>query len=155
MTDTAEISDQEDAGRALIEVVILGVLVLIPTLYILIALLRIQAATLAVNQAARDAGRALDAAATIDVGEQRARDIALVALADQHVPADDLSIRYVRTGSDCDSPQIVPTLSGGDVYDICVRVTLAIPGVPTVMTGSRNTLTGVYTLHVGELREGR
>ena len=147
--------EARDAGRALIEVVILGVLVLIPTLYILIALLRIQAATLAVNQAARDAGRAMDAAATIDVGEQRARDIAVVALGDQHVPSDDLSIRYVRTGSDCDSPQIVPTLSGGDVYDICVRVTLSIPGVPTVMTGSRNTVTGVYTLHVGELREGR
>ena len=157
MTNSQERDDHDskDEGRALIEVVILGVLVLIPTLYILIALLRIQAATLAVNQAARDAGRAMDAAASVDVGEQRAHDIAVVALSDQHVPASDLSVRFVSTGSDCDSPQVVPTLTGGDVYDICVRVSLSIPGVPTVMTGRHNTITGVYTLHVGELREGR
>ena len=50
---------ERDGGRAVIEVVILGVLVLIPTIYLLIGVLRVQAATLAVNQAARDAGRAM------------------------------------------------------------------------------------------------
>ena len=46
-----------DEGRALIEVIFLAVLILIPTVYILISFLRIQSATFAVSQGAREAGR--------------------------------------------------------------------------------------------------
>jgi hypothetical protein len=36
-----------------------------------------------------------------------------------------------------------------------VIVVVDLPGVPTAVTGSRNTVTGVYTVHIDELREGR
>ena len=52
-------------GRAMIEVVFLAVLILIPTIYILASVMRIQAATFAVTQGARDAGRVMDSAPSI------------------------------------------------------------------------------------------
>ena len=40
------------------------------------------------------------------------------------------------------------------MYDICVVAVVSFPGVPTVVTGTQNTVTGVFTLHVGDFREG-
>lgn len=148
-------ADERDGGRAVIEVVILGVLVLIPTIYLLIGVLRVQAATLAVNQAARDAGRAMDAAPSTVVGLERAREIAGITLRDQHVPADGVTITVVSAGGDCGGPEVTPSQNPGDAYDICVVVPLTLPGVPSVVTGPHNIVTGVYTVHVGELREGK
>ena len=148
--------DATDDGRALIEVVFLAVLLLIPTVYILAAVMRIQAATFAVAQGARDAGRVMDAAPTPAIGVARAQEIAQLALTDQRVPSDGMQVRFVATGSDCVSgPQVAPSLRPGDVYDICVVALVAFPGVPSVVTGSQNTVTGVFTLHVGDFREGQ
>ena len=151
---SADEEESADSGRALIEVVFLAVLVLIPTIYILASVMRIQAATFAVTSAARDAGRVIDSAPTITEGLARAEEIAHLALTDQRVPADDVQIRFVPAGGDCAGGQIAPSLSPGDVYDICVVAVVPFPGVPTVVTGSNNTVTGVFTLHVGDFREG-
>ncbi len=154
--DSAAAEDVDgDSGRALIEVVFLAVLILIPTIYILASVMRIQAATFAVTQGARDAGRVMDAAPTVSDGVARAEEIARLALTDQRVPADDMMVRFVPTGSDCVvGREIPPSLRPGDVYDICVVAVVSFPGVPSVVTGSQNTVTGVFTLHVGDFREG-
>ncbi len=149
-------AENGDDGRALIEVVFLAVLLLIPTVYILATVMRIQAATFAVSQGARDAGRVMDAAPTPAIGVARAQEIAHLALTDQRVSADGMQLRFVPTGSDCVSaPQVPPTLRPGDVYDVCVVALVTFPGVPSVVTGSQNTVTGVFTLHVGDFREGQ
>ena len=154
--DDEQAADDSDAGRALIEVIFLAVLLLIPTIYILASVMRIQAATFAVTQGARDAGRVMDAAPSVAAGISRAEQIAAIALADQNVPTDGLDIRFVPAGGDClTSPQIQPSLRAGDVYDICVVALVTLPGVPSVITGSRNTVTGVFTLHVGDFRESQ
>ena len=143
-----------DDGRAMIEVVFLAVLLLIPTVYILASVMRIQAATFAVAQGARDAGRVMDSAPTLAVGISRAEEIAQIALTDQRVPAAGMDLRFVSTGGDCVSgPEIIPSLRRGDVYDICVVAVVSFPGVPSVVTGSQNTVTGVFTMHVGDFRE--
>ena len=144
-----------DGGRAIIEVIFLAVLMLIPVVYILISVLRIQAATFAVTQAARDAGRAIDGATTIDDGVAKAREIARIDLADQNVSDDQLTLTFVAPGGGCTGESTVtPSLDGGSTFDICVTAVITLPGVPSVMTGSRNTVTGVYTEHIGDLREG-
>ncbi len=148
--------DQNDDGRALIEVIFLAVLILIPTIYILISILRIQSATFAVAQGARDAGRVMDSAPTAAAGVARAEEIARLALEDQHVPTDSMDLRFVPVGADCvNAPEVTPTLQAGRVYDICVVAVISLPGVPTVVTGSRNTVSGVFTLHVGDFRESQ
>jgi hypothetical protein len=153
---TSSGSADDDGGRALIEVVFLAVLLLIPTVYILACVMRIQAATFAVSQGARDAGRVMDAAPTPAVGVARAQEIAQLALTDQRVPADGMQVRFVAPGSDCvTAPQVPPSLRPGDVYDVCVVALVTFPGVPSVVTGSQNTVTGVFTLHVGDFREGQ
>ena len=151
----ADGADDSDAGRAIIEVVFLAVLLLIPIIYLLISLIRIQAATLAVTQAARDAGRAIDSASTIDEGIARARQIAAIDLADQHIPAGGMTLHFVSAGADCTAGDtITPSLTPGAVFDLCLTATLTLPGIPTIVSGSNNTATGVYTVHISELREG-
>jgi len=148
--------DDCDAGRAMIEVIFLAVLILIPTVYILASVLRIQAATFAVTQGARDAGRVMDSAPTLSEGVARAEQIAQLALTDQRVPAEGMDLRFVAAGGDCVSgSEITPSLRPGDVYDICVVAIVSFPGVPSVITGSQNTVSGVFTMHVGDFREGR
>lgn len=153
--DADEPRPDSDAGRAMIEVVFLAVLILIPTVYILASVMRIQAATFAVAQGARDAGRVIDSAPSLSEGVARAEEIARLALTDQRVPAEGMDLRFVPAGGDCvSSPEIRPSLEPGDVYDVCVVAIVAFPGVPTVITGGQNTVTGVFTLHVGDFREG-
>ncbi|WP_420123710.1 hypothetical protein [Nakamurella sp.] len=145
-----------DEGRALIEVIFLAVLILIPTVYILISFLRIQAATFAVSQGARDAGRVMDFAPTTAVGVARAEEIARLALTDQNIPTDGMDLRFVPVGGDCvTSAEVTPSLQAGAVYDVCVVAIVTLPGVPSVITGSRNTVSGVFTLHVGDFRESQ
>lgn len=148
-------TEPADSGRALIEVVFLAVLVLIPIAYILASVLRIQSATFAVSQAARDAGRLIETAPDPYAAADRARQVAAVALTDQHLPTDQLTVNFVAAGQDCHSAaNLAPSLQPGAVYDVCVVAVITLPGVPSVLTGSANTVTGVYTVHIGELREG-
>ena len=66
-----------------------------------------------------------------------------------------MDLRFVPAGSDCVSSAGDPAQpEPGDVYDICVVAVVSFPGVPSVVTGSQNTVTGVFTLHVGDFREG-
>lgn len=143
-----------DDGRATIEVIFLGILLLIPVTYLLISVFRVQAATLAVTQAARDAGRLIDTASDLDVGIDLAQRAAVVALTDQNVPADRVRIRFIAAGGPCEQgvprPPVMPP---GSELTICVTAALTLPGVPSVLTGEDNTVTGVYTLRVGEFRE--
>lgn len=145
----------DDAGRAVLEFIVLGVLVMIPVLYIAMSLLTVQATTFAAAQAARDAARLLDNAPSVGLGETRALAAARQTLADQSLPATGVRLHYVDAGADCaTAAQRRPDLSPGAVYDVCVTVPLVLPLLPADLTAA-NTVTGVFTLHVGEFRESR
>jgi len=144
-----------DDGRAVIEVIFLAVLLLIPVLYILISLLRLQSATFAVTQAARDAGRVIDSAPSIEAGLSRAQQIAAIDLDDQNIPNKQITLQFVAAGADCHgSAPIAATLDAGATYDVCITAVVTLPGIPSVLSGRNNTVTGVYTVHIGDLREG-
>lgn len=157
-TRTSRNQKSDDDGRAMIEVIFLAVLVLIPIVYLLASVLRVQSATFAVAQAARDIGRLIETAP--DPGTAAARidqsaAIAAQALIDQRVPADQPIIRFVNSGTDCRrATGTSPTIAAGAQYDVCVIAIVHLPGIPTVLSGSANTVTGVYTVHIGEFREG-
>lgn len=144
-----------DGGRAIIEVVFLAVLLLIPTVYILIGVIRLQAATLAVAQSARDVGRLIETLSRLPTADQ-ALAVARIALDDQHVASDGLRIVTTGRGGVCaDATATAFSREPGSDYDVCVIVVVDLPGVPTAVTGSRNTVTGVYSVHIDVLREGR
>jgi hypothetical protein len=144
-----------DGGRAILELIVLGVLVMIPMLYIAISLLQLQATTFATTQAARDAARLLDNAPSIGIGQAQALAAAHQTLTDHNVSAEGLQIRYVNTGADCqNAPKHTPDLIPGTTYDICVIDPLNLPHLPDGLTAA-NKVIGIFTLHVGEFRETR
>lgn len=119
------------------------------------SLLTVQATTFAAAQAARDAARLLDTAPSATAGESRALAAARQTLTDQSLDATGVRLHYVAAGADCTTaPARRPDLTPGAVYDVCVTVPLVLPLLPADLTAA-NTVTGVFTLHVGEFREAR
>ncbi|MEO5832421.1 MAG: hypothetical protein ABIR83_03500 [Nakamurella sp.] len=146
---------EADDGRAVLEFIVLGVLVMLPVLYIAMSLLTVQATTFAAAQSARDAARLLDNAVSVSSGESVALAAARQTLTDQNLPDTDVRLHYVATGTDCGTaPRQRPDLTPGAVFDVCVTVPLVLPLLPADLTAA-NTVTGVFTLHVGEFRERR
>lgn len=73
---------RRDEGRAIVEFVFLGVLLLLPLTYLVLTLARIQAAAFSSSLAVREAGRAFVTGADDDDGRARAHAAADLAFGD-------------------------------------------------------------------------
>jgi Flp pilus assembly protein TadG len=110
-------------GSAIIEFVFLGVLMLVPIVYLIVALGRIQAGALAVEQGAREAGRAFVTAPDESTAGARARAAATLAYQDQgFTPPGRDQLSIVCTASPCLSPNGRVTVKGS--------ISVVLPGVP-------------------------
>jgi hypothetical protein len=112
-----------DDGSAVVEFVGLGVLMLVPLIYLVLALGRIQAAAFAADAAARAAARVVVLADSDAAGLARAADAVRLAALDQ--------------GFDVDPGQAVavtcshrPCLTPGSRVDVVVELEVVLPGVP-------------------------
>ena len=116
---------KDDAGNAIVEFLAVTLLLLIPILYLVLVLGRLQAATFAADGAAREAGRAYAQAATRDQGKERAVAAVRIALRDQGFDDVDPS---AALAVECSS---VPCLEPGS--DLATKVTFAVrlPFVPS------------------------
>lgn len=142
---------RDDSGTAIVEFVFIAVLVMVPLIYLIAAVATVQRNSLAVSQAARDAGRAF--VTSESAGEARVRVDAAVrlALADQGLP-DDVDVRFVAAGSSCDSAQIAPQLAPGARFTVCVIRRVQLPAVPSVLAGRGIRTVGAYTIYVDDYR---
>ena len=142
----------DDGGSAIIEFVFVAVIVMVPLVYLIAAVATVQRNTLAVTQAARDAGRAFATSET--TGQARARVDAAVrlALADQGLP-NDAAIRFVAAGSTCAAPAVTPRLLPGAEFTVCVTRRVQLPAVPTVLTGRGIRTVGEYLVHLDDFRQ--
>jgi len=137
----------DDHGSAVVEFVTVGVLLLVPTLSLVVALSRIQAGVLATEAASRAAVRALTAADTVDAGRATARSVVGHALSDQGFDVDpDAATTVVCPATGCLTP-------GGRV-SVTVEVTVALPGLSTVLPGGPAGIP-VSATHVGSVDEFR
>ena len=85
---------RRDSGRAIVEFLVVGLLVLVPVVYFVVTLARVQAAAFAVSTASREAGRAFTTATTEGNAyvraeaaarrDHRRRECLRVAMARQH-----------------------------------------------------------------------
>ena len=82
--DDAAGTDVDDRGSALVEFVYLAVLLMVPVVYLVLAVFDVQRASFAVTEAARQAGRTYVTSGCDPGRAQRAADL---ALADQGVPS--------------------------------------------------------------------
>lgn len=148
-------SSKVDNGAAVIEFVLLGVVLLVPLMYLVLAVSAVQRSLYGVTQAAREAGRAY-ATGTIENAAERATYAARLAMEDQGLPADGITVRYGAAGSDCGEAAAEPwPLTPGAEFAVCVSRTITVPAVPGVVLGRRNTVTGRYVVHADDYRDYR
>jgi Flp pilus assembly protein TadG len=142
---------RDDAGSAIIEFVFVAVLVMVPLVYLVVAVASVQRSELAVSQAAREAGRAF---ATSDLAaDAPARAQAAVRIALQNQGLIDADLKYVQAGGSCDAAPVVPTLRAGEQFMVCVTLQVDVPGVPTLLRGKGITTVGKYVVHVDDYRD--
>lgn len=141
----------DDGGNAIIEFVFAAVIVMVPLVYLIVAVSVVQRSELAVSHAAREAGRAFATSDRAAQAAQRAHAAVRLALADQGL-TDDVDIRYVAATSSCTAPPIEPVLRPGAQFAVCVSRRTVIPGVPSVLAGRAITTVGRYVVHVDDYR---
>ena len=141
----------EEDGTATIEFVGVTLLLLLPLLYLLLAVFSVQRAAFAVTQAAREAGRAYSTAPTSAAGQQRAQYAARLAMADQGV-AEGTTVRFAPEGTHCGSSSAdgAASLRPGARFVVCVHSSAPLPAA-----GAAIAVTGQYTVAVDAFRRSR
>lgn len=116
-----------DDGSAAIEVLVLGVLLLVPLVYLVLTVAALQGAAFAAEGAARQAARSIALAPTDADGRRVADAAATVALADWHVDpsAAAITVRCTPDPGDCSTPR--------GVVDVRVRVAATLPLLPPAL----------------------
>src|SRR4051812_11106945 len=116
-----------ELGSAAVEVLVLGVLLLVPLVYLVLTVAALQGAAFAAEGAARQVARSIALAPTDREGRAAARAAAVVALADWRLAATaaDVVVRCRPDPGDC------ATARG--TVDVRVTVAAALPLLPPTL----------------------
>ena len=130
---------RRDSGRAIVEFLVVGLLVLVPVVYFVVTLSRVQAAAFAVSTASREAGRAFTTATTEDSAYARAQAAARISFDDYDFGVDG------TLGLSCDgAPCLRPEGRVEAVATVKVRLAL----VPDLLSGAIPAVLPVSATHV-------
>lgn len=142
---------RDDRGSALIEFIWLGLILLVPVVYLLLAVFSVQSASYGVSAASRAAGRAFVLAPDQPTAYARAQQAAAVALSDQGVDAGAVDLRV-----SC-RPDPQRCLSPGSTITVVVGTARALPLVPDLLGGARPSVRvdSTHTEPYGTFREDR
>ena len=113
-----------DQGSASLEFITAGMLLLVPVVYLVMAVSAVQGATLATEGAARHAARVYVQAANQSVAKAQAQHAVNVALADFGIASDNARVN-ITCASSCLTPRALVTVS--------VAVDVPMPLVPKVL----------------------
>jgi Flp pilus assembly protein TadG len=130
------VSDRGERGSAIVEFHLLGLVLLVPLIYVLLAALDVQRTSYAVTQAAREAGRLFVASGE----ESAARQAAAVALGDHGVEVDAAQISFACSVTPCYQP--------GAQVRVVVDAVVALPFLPDVLAGAVHAQVPVSATHV-------
>lgn len=130
-----------DDGSAVVEFVVLGMVMLLPLMYLVLTLGRIQAAAYATAGGARAAARAMATAPEQADGLVRARQSVELGLRDQGFDTTgEAALTLTCSASPCLSPQ-------GRI-EAAVHVDVVLPGVPALFDAVVPTHVSVTSRHV-------
>lgn len=132
-------SASSDRGSAVTEFLVIGVLVLMPLAYIVMSVMRVQAAAFASSQAAREAGRAFVSADSVPLGHQRADVAARLAFLDQGFELPPSSLSITCGGGDCLAP--------GAVVSVDLDWAVDLPWIPSSLAGGRSFSVPIHAMH--------
>lgn len=141
-------SRSSERGNAVIEVTWLGILLLLPLLWIVLSVFQVQKGAFAVSAASRAAGRAYALAPDDVTGEARARAAAVQALADQHVESGvDVTFSCTPSPHDCHA--------AGSLITVRLHTHVDLPWLPIVLGGGAPSfaLDADDTVPIGRFRE--
>ena len=140
---------RDERGSALVELTWLGVLLLVPMLWIVLSVFEVQRGAFGVSGAARSAGRAFALAPTDAIGQVRAEQAARAALADQ-----GLDGAPVRVTVSC-TPYPRNCHQGTSVVTVRVDSRVDLPLLPEVLGGEAPTfaLDATHTVPIGHYQE--
>lgn len=130
---------RRDGGRAIVEFLVVGLLLLVPVVYFVVTLSRVQAAAFAVSTAAREAGRAFTTATDDGSAYARAQAAARISFEDYDFGPDG------TIGLSCDGS---PCLRPSGRVETVATVTVRLPLVPDVLSGAIPAVLPVSATHV-------
>lgn len=113
-----------DAGNAIVEFVYLAVLLMVPLVYVLLTVFRVQGAAYAVSSAAREAGRVFVTADSADGASARAYTAASIVMRDSGLDLARRDLRITCSARDCLQP--------GAQVDVAIEYDVALPLLPEV-----------------------
>jgi hypothetical protein len=131
-----------DRGSATVEFVAIGVLLLVPLVYLVVAVSRIQAASFAADSSAREAARAFVTATDEKDGRRRAEVAVRLGLLDQGFTDPDDAVLALE----CENPSAC--LTPGSQVRVRVEVRVTLPAIPNFVDRSFSTAVTVRAGHV-------
>ena len=142
--------ERGEDGSALVELVWLGLLLLVPLLWIVLSVFEVQRGAYGVSAAARAAGRAYALAPTDAEGERRAEAAARLALEDQGIGSAPLRV-------DISCTPYPNCHSGTSVITVRIRSSVALPVLPAALGAERGrfALDASHTVPIGQYQEIR
>jgi hypothetical protein len=140
---------REQRGSALVEVSWLGILLVLPVLWIVLSVFQVQRGAFGITAAARSAARAYALAPDDQTGLARARVAARVALEDQGGHGVSPAVRVSCTPYPHDCHQ------GTSVITVSVRSRVVLPLMPAALGGNRPSfaLEATQTVPIGQFQE--
>lgn len=143
------IEGRDETGSALVELTWLGILLLVPLLWIVVTVFDVQRGAFATSGAARAAGRAYALAPNDAEGRLRAEAAARQALADQGVEGVPVDVRITCT------PYPRDCHSGTSIITVTVASRVDVPLVPGFLGGDRPgiALDATHTVPIGQFQE--
>lgn len=129
---------RRDEGRAIIEFIFLGILLLLPLVYLVLAAARVQAGAFSASLAGREAGRAFVTARTDSDAEARARAAAALAF-------EDFAFEEGEVTLTCDG---TPCLRPGGAITATATITVPLPLVPDFIADHVPSSVTVSSTHV-------
>jgi Flp pilus assembly protein TadG len=140
---------RDERGSALVEVSWLGILLVLPVLWIVMSVFEVQRGAFAVSAAARAAARAYALAPDDASGLTRARTAARLALDDQGVyeVTPDVHVSCTPYPGDCHQ--------GTSVITVSIHSRVVLPMMPSVLGSSRPSfaLDATQTVPIGQFQE--
>jgi len=139
---------RNEQGSALVELTWLGLLLLVPLLWIVLSVFEVQRGAFAVSGAARAAGRAYALAPSDAVGDARARAAARQVLVDHGIGDQPLGMSVsCAPAGDCHAP--------GATITVDLRSRVDLPLLPDVLGGGAPSfaLSSSHTVPVGQFRD--
>lgn len=140
---------RDEHGSAIVELVWLGILLLVPLLWIVLSVAQVQQGAFGATAAARAAGRAYALAPDDASGRRAAEGVARRALADQGLEDAPLKVTVTCT------PYPHDCHSGTSVITVLIRSAVELPLLPDVLGGGqpRFALDATHTVPIGRYQE--